>query len=160
MYFKNVRTLEELKKQYRVLAMKNHPDKGGDVEIMKAINAEYDELFKRVKDIHVNAKGETYTKETTEAPNEFRDIIDKLMKMVGVHIELIGSFIWLSGNTKPFKDILKELGFKWSKGKSMWYKAPEGYRRKTRTNHSIDDIRDMFGVRFEADGYGRTMLQA
>ena len=160
MYFKNVRTLEELKKQYRVLAMKNHPDKGGDVEIMKAINAEYDELFKRVKDIHVNAQGETYTKETTEAPNEFRDIIDKLMKMVGVHIELIGSFIWLSGNTKPFKDILKELGFKWSKNKSMWYKAPEGYRRKTRANHSIDDIRDMFGVQFEADGYGRTMLQA
>ncbi|MCI8648486.1 MAG: molecular chaperone DnaJ, partial [Firmicutes bacterium] len=35
-YFKEVETLEDLKRQYRTLAMKNHPDRGGDAELMKA----------------------------------------------------------------------------------------------------------------------------
>lgn len=45
-YFKDVKSLEDLKKQFKKLAMKYHPDRPtGDVEIMKAINNEYDKLF-------------------------------------------------------------------------------------------------------------------
>lgn len=44
-YFKNVQNAEELKKEYKRLARENHPDMGGDVEIMKAINAEFDMLL-------------------------------------------------------------------------------------------------------------------
>lgn len=44
-HFKNIASLEDLKKQFRALAMENHPDKGGDVEVMKQINNEYDQLF-------------------------------------------------------------------------------------------------------------------
>ena len=35
------KTLEELKKQYRALAMKHHPDCGGTVEAMQQNNNEY-----------------------------------------------------------------------------------------------------------------------
>lgn len=34
-YFENVKTLDELKKQYRRLAMKYHPDMGGSTEAMQ-----------------------------------------------------------------------------------------------------------------------------
>ena len=44
-YFENVKTLDELKKQYRRLAMKYHPDMGGSTEAMQQINAEHDALF-------------------------------------------------------------------------------------------------------------------
>lgn len=44
-YFKNVKSFEDLKKQYKELLKKNHPDNGGDLEIMKEINVEYDALF-------------------------------------------------------------------------------------------------------------------
>ena len=44
-YFENCNTIEELKAEYRRLAMKNHPDRGGDEETMKAINQQYDEAF-------------------------------------------------------------------------------------------------------------------
>jgi hypothetical protein len=44
-YFKNVQNAEELKKEYKRLARENHPDMGGDIEIMKAINAEFDMLL-------------------------------------------------------------------------------------------------------------------
>ena len=44
-YFKTVSSFDDLKTQYRALALANHPDMGGDLETMKAINNEYDELF-------------------------------------------------------------------------------------------------------------------
>ena len=53
-HFTNINSLAELKKQYRTLAITNHPDKGGKVEIMQEINSEYDQLYK----IWVNAMPE------------------------------------------------------------------------------------------------------
>lgn len=36
-YFKNVNTLEELRKQYKELLKQHHPDNGRDVAIMQEI---------------------------------------------------------------------------------------------------------------------------
>ncbi|CEM13192.1 unnamed protein product [Vitrella brassicaformis CCMP3155] len=36
----------EITKRYRRLSMKNHPDKGGDVEVQKALNVAYEALTK------------------------------------------------------------------------------------------------------------------
>lgn len=44
-YFKNVKSYENLKEQYKSLLKANHPDNGGDVEIMQEINVQYDALF-------------------------------------------------------------------------------------------------------------------
>ena len=44
-YFKNVKSFDDLKKQYKNLLKKNHPDNGGDLEVMKEINVEFDALF-------------------------------------------------------------------------------------------------------------------
>lgn len=44
-YFKNIHSLDELKEQFKELARKNHPDAGGDEDVMKQINQEYDTLF-------------------------------------------------------------------------------------------------------------------
>ena len=111
-YFVRIETLEDLKKQYKKLALENHPDRGGDVEIMKEINAEYDRFFADMKNYHRNAKGEVYTKENNEAPEEFRDIIEKLIKMDGLEIEIIGCFIyWTSNSIFIFKFIYQVCYF-------------------------------------------------
>ncbi|MFR0074347.1 MAG: LPD29 domain-containing protein [Blautia caecimuris] len=44
-YFKNIKSFDDLKKQFKDLLKKHHPDNGGDAEIMKAVNVEYDSLF-------------------------------------------------------------------------------------------------------------------
>jgi hypothetical protein len=44
-YFTNITSYEDLKAQYRTLAMIHHPDTGGNLEEMKVINNEYDQLF-------------------------------------------------------------------------------------------------------------------
>ena len=76
-YFESPETLEDLKKQYRELAFKHHPDKGGSNEEMKAVNNEYDELFKVLKDIHRTKDGEMYTvnQAASETSEQFKDII-------------------------------------------------------------------------------------
>lgn len=67
-YFKNVKSFEDLKNQFKALARKNHPDAGGDAEIMKAINTEYDALFPIWKDRHnATAEPQEQTTETAES---------------------------------------------------------------------------------------------
>lgn len=155
-YFTNCKTLEQLKAEYKKLALKNHPDCGGDEQVMKEINKEYDEVFPKLKNIHVNKDGEAYEKENTETVDEFKDIITALMRMEFVTAEVIGSFIWVSGNTKPYKEQLKELGFKWHSKKLCWYKSPEGYRRSGKKQYSMDEIKEMYGVQFSDTGRDET----
>lgn len=45
-YFNHISNLADLKKQYRALAIQHHPDKGGKVETMQEINAEFEKLYK------------------------------------------------------------------------------------------------------------------
>lgn len=146
-WFKNPTTLEELKKEYKKLAIKNHPDMGGSTEAMQEINAEYDRLFEILKNTHRSATGETYTAktETTETPEQFRSIIEKLIHLDGITIEICGSWIWVTGNTFPNKEELKKMLFKYSKGKNAWYYHEPGYRKHSKKHFSLDDIRDMFG---------------
>lgn len=67
-YFKNVKSFEDLKNQFKALARKNHPDAGGDVEIMKVINTEYDALFPIWKDRHNStAEPQEQTTETADS---------------------------------------------------------------------------------------------
>lgn len=49
-YFHNITSLSDLKKQYRELVKNNHPDKGGDIAVMQAINNEFEQLYNIWKD--------------------------------------------------------------------------------------------------------------
>ena len=141
-------TLEELKAMYRRLAFKHHPDKGGDPNIMKTVNNEYDELFPKLKDVHKTKDGETYTAKQTspEAAEHFKELIIELMKMDGISIEVIGCFVWVTGNTKPYKEKLKELSFRWHSKKNAWYLSPEDYRKRSRKEYDLEEIRSMYGT--------------
>lgn len=143
-YFENIRTLDELKKAYRRLAMQYHPDCGGDEETMKAINAEHDALFEQLKRTHNETADEYH--QTTETAEEFRDIIAHLLKLDGLEIELCGSWLWIGGNTRANKDALKAAGCRWSNNKKLWYwrHAEEGSRWH-RGNKTMNQIRTKYG---------------
>lgn len=49
-HFQNITSLSDLKKQYRELVKNNHPDKGGDIAVMQAINNEFEHLYNIWKD--------------------------------------------------------------------------------------------------------------
>ena len=108
MYFEKVATIDELKKAYRKLAFKHHPDKGGDEATMKAVNAEYEQLFKEL-----NIAGTT-GESKYNLNDGFREMIDKIINLDGLEIEICGLWVWVSGNTREHKDALKEAGFYWA----------------------------------------------
>ncbi len=146
-WFKNPLTIEELKKEYKRLALKHHPDIGGKDADMKEINAEYDALFAKLKDVHQNAEGKTYTakEESKEKASDFKEIIEKLIRLDGIQIEICGSWLWITGNTINHRETLKALKFRWSKSKKAWYFHDEGYRKNNNKNFSLDEIRDLYG---------------
>lgn len=149
-YFVNCKCSEDLKEEYRRLCKEFHPDVSGrdTTAEMQKINAEYDLMFGRLKNIRRSTKnpGETYTasQETTETPEEFREIISKIIHL-DVEIEIIGSWIWVTGNTFPYKDTLKAAGFRWCHNKKAWswHKAED--RKKSRKTFDLDEIRGIFG---------------
>ena len=146
-WFNNPQTLEDLKKQYKRLAMLHHPDRGGNTQDMQQINVEYDELFQRLKNTHRASNGTTYTtgEESSEKAEDFREIIDVLIRLNGIKIEICGSWIWVTGDTKPHKEELKRLKFRWSQSKKAWYYHSSPYRKRSSKSFSLDEIRDLYG---------------
>jgi|LSQX01.2.fsa_nt_gb hypothetical protein len=140
-YFAGINNIDELKKLYKKLALANHPDRGGNEEVMKEINNEYEKAFNSIKNGH-NATNE---KKITEMPDEFMDILNKIINLAGLDIELCGSWIWVSGTTYPHRATLKESGFMWASKKQMWYWRPEEAACKSRRNTSMEEIRTKYG---------------
>ena len=158
-YFKNIKTLDELKAAYRRLVMQHHPDRGGDTATMQQINAEYDELHEVLKNKH-NATADEFH-QTTETPEEFRQIIELLLKLQGLTVELCGSWLWISGDTLQHKDKLKAAGCRWSASKKMWYwRHAEESQKWHRGKSTINEIRYKYGSQViteagETTGYTR-----
>lgn len=145
-YFNTCTTLEEVKATFHKLAKELHPDNGGNAEQFKQMFTEYQEAFNRLKNTHKNHEGQTYTKETNETPEQFADLIRTLTHFAGCTVELIGSWIWVSGNTKEYKDQLKELNFRWSKNKAAWYFHEGEYHRSGKKVYDLETIRSMYGA--------------
>ncbi|MCL2619377.1 MAG: DnaJ domain-containing protein [Defluviitaleaceae bacterium] len=151
-------TAEETKKMYRKLAKQYHPDNGGDTQKMSEVNNEYHELWEKLKNVHVNAKGEQYERETNETPEEFINLINILMGLEGIVIEIIGCFVWVSGDTKPHREALKALKFRWHSKKLCWYLAPEDYKPRSRKDYDMDEIRHMYGTSGEVNSNGMSKI--
>lgn len=136
-------TLDSLKKQYYQLAKRYHPDAGGDTEIFKAIGNEYEAIQKLLmKGANFTAQNATNAQNVSDA---FKAIIDRIIHIPGISIEIIGSWIWVSGNTFPVKEELKESGFKFQGAKKMWYWHAGDYVKRGNSEYTIDDIRARYG---------------
>lgn len=145
-YFTNCKTAEELRKEFHRLAKELHPDNGGNAEDFKAMKAEFEKAWETVGNTYKNAEGETYQKkEQTMTAPEFESIIEKLIHWTDCKIEIIGSWLWISGNTYSHRSELKEMHFGFSKNKKAWYFHEGDFRKRSKKSFSMDDIRGMFG---------------
>jgi len=143
-YFTNIKTLGELRNVYRKLVKEFHPDNGGDVKITQEINAEYEVLFNQLKDKARENKENSFENFNVDIDIILREKINNIIN-IEADIEIIGSWIWVSGNTYPFKNILKSNGFKWSKKKSAWYFHSEPFQKRSNKIFSLEEIRDFYG---------------
>lgn len=139
-YFSDCKNLADVKKRYKELAMLHHPDKGGNTATMQEINAEYKAV--------IHNPNFSFAQSTEEEKQDFikyPDIIDKIISLQGIIIEIIGDWIWLSGNTYPYRQILKETGFFFAPKKIMWYYRPSDYKSSNTKPKTIEAIRNKYG---------------
>ena len=135
-------SLSDVKQVYRKLASANHPDKGGSTETMQLINTAFSELCKYFE---LNATLDINQETETNQSFDF-SFVDTLKTLHGVVIEICGYWVWLSGNTYPHKEIISNLGFKFSGAKKSWYWSPTIDTSKyKRGSKSMKNIRQEFG---------------
>ena len=129
-------TPKEIKQAYQKAAAKYHPDHNpAGLEMMKLVNVAY-EALKDYQGEAVNNE-QDYGDKVNDALNNIFDY--------GLEIEICGAWVWLSGNTKQYKDYLKKAGFKWAAKKKKWYFRPEEYRSRSHNTWSMDEIRQKYG---------------
>jgi len=146
MFFVNCHSVDELKKEFRRLAFIHHPDKGGSNEAMQALNTEFTSRLSYITtsasqdDVNYDAETETTIGEM------YRDVIEKIIHLPNIKVEICGSWIWVSGETKPVHNALKNAGLWWASKKEKWYwKPPEQPRKHRRKPMSMSWIRQRYG---------------
>ena len=152
-HFSSVTSLDELKLQYKKLAFKNHPDRGGKTEVMQEINSEYEQLLNRIineaskdqyQDSSENGRGFWSSRsEHSEVEKKVKQAIDAIINLDGLDIEIIGVWVWVSGDTKQHKDKLKEAGFVWNRVQCKWVFI--GKKSNGRGRMTLDQMRELHG---------------
>jgi curved DNA-binding protein CbpA len=131
-YLKSATNLQELKKLYFKLAKELYPDITKDNgEKMKQLNNEFDYLKTVLKNAVPKTEQEkNQYRETSASMDAFREILNKLLRYPKITIEIIGSWLWISGSgTFAIKDsiLYSDLKCKYSKSqkKFYWYSGIE-----------------------------------
>lgn len=139
-WFKNVTTIEELRKRYKALLKLYHPDNmNGSTEFSQEINAEYDFVFSSLS----REKQEDRQSYTQEENEQFKAIMNVIMGY-NITIEVIGSWIWCF-DCYAYKEQLKALGFTWCSKKKSWVWHSEPYNRYHKKEIPLNDIRAKYG---------------
>ena len=131
--FRGVEGINEAKRIYKQLAKVLHPDVGGVEESFQLLNAFYNELIEH----------KIYFSNDIKIDIELEKVISLILHFENITIELVGSWIWVSGDTKEHKEKLKELGFKWASKKMMWYFGE--MKGRNHKEQSIEDIKAKYG---------------
>ncbi len=130
-----------IKKAYKKASFKFHPDRNPNgLEMMKSVNLAYAILkdFSGCIDSQAND-------DSQYLPANIINAINAIIGIDGLEVELCGNWLWVTGDTKANKEVLKEHSFRWSPKKVAWYLKPEGYKSKGRGKFSMENIRDNHG---------------
>ncbi len=131
--FKGIEGINEAKKIYKQLAKKLHPDVGGS-----------DELFKMLNSIYTNIiENKIYFTNEFKFDLEIEKIISQILHYENILIEVVGSWVWVSGDTREIKEKLKELNFKWASKKKLWFYGE--MKGRNPNEKSMEDIKSKYG---------------
>lgn len=154
-YFQNINNLEALKKEFFRLAKELHPDNGGNAESFKEMKSQYEKLYKHLETFGTAAGDPEENKKDFDF-GLFADVISKIIGLDGLTIELVGSWLWVSGDTYTHKATLKDLGFKWAGKKKAWYLHFEPFNKKRGSKMTLEQIKNKYGsTKIKSETYKR-----
>lgn len=128
---------EDISWMYKQAAKKYHPDRNeAGLEMMKLINAARESLRDYIAG--------SLEREDMESQVDLGEVLNAALNAVvgleGIVIEICGCWIWVSGDTKPHREVLKAAGYRYAPKKVMWSFCG-GKRTSSRGKFSMDDIR-------------------
>ena len=154
-FFAGCKTAQDVKTKFRDLVKEHHPDKGGNPETMKLINNEYTKALNFIKAGGSFEETGSGAGATTADPlltdPLYKAAFEAVETLPGVIIELIGNWIWLSGNTYPHRAIISGAGFHWANTKKMWYYRTDENKTNNRKAYDINEIRAKHGSKTVAN---------
>ena len=148
-FFLDCSSIEEIKRKFKQLALKHHPDLGGDPDTMKEINRQYQEALKK-------GDGQTY-KGDDEKEHVYKyhdeleeELANKMLELIAlqmpdIEIYLIGLWLWIIWDSKPHKDKLKTLGCWWHSKRECWYFKPKQIKSRA-SKGSLEDLAAKYGI--------------
>jgi len=143
-WFAGCTSLDEVKGAYKRLAKQHHPDLGGDTHTMQEINKEY--AFASAKVI----KGENLSAEEVEREilqsEAYRKALEKIIHLEDITIELVGYWIWVTGETREHRETLKNAGYFFASKKLAWYFRTGEYKVSKGGKKSLEEIRAKYGA--------------
>jgi hypothetical protein len=149
-FFHGFTSVNEIKKEWRRLCFLHHPDVGGDTATMQQVNRQYHEALSRANGQTAaggDGKDHTYYY-NQEREQAVMDKVDELLqkKLAGIEILLVGTWVWVTGDTRPVKDSLKEAGLSWHSKRGMWYWHTPQYKWTYNAKATFSDICETYGV--------------
>ncbi len=75
-----------------------------------------------------------------------QEVINKLkeIELTDIKVEVIGSWLWVSGDTFKIKDNLKTLGFFYSHNKKAWFFNGSDHKINRAFCKSLDEIKNKY----------------
>lgn len=152
-YFKECKNLIDVKTVFRILAKKHHPDLGGNAEIFKIINNEYEsafEYFQKLDNLQVDEDKKQGKKAYYNYENSsiYKNIIEQLIRFE-LKIEIIGSWVWIEADKETYSilNLLHELKFVYSKNKKSfyWFDGIEKQSKKYKGYYNKNQLREKYG---------------
>lgn len=136
--------IDALKKEYFKKAKIYHPDAGGTTAQFQQLQSEYEKLLKKLLS---GGKLNIEQQENEIAIDEaMREVINQIIVLQGINIELVGKWLWISGNTYPIKSELKKAGLIFIKKSGVPYWVYKGVESAGRGKLSIEEIKAKYGV--------------
>lgn len=110
--------------------------------------------------ISKNSKVYNHSENAYDYGDLVAEVLNKILSLDGLIVEVVGNWLWISGNTKDNKEALKEMGCMYAP-KKVWYYRPEEHRSTgNRKSHSMEEIREKYGTSGAMHSRGKTALNA
>lgn len=110
-------------------------------EMLKSIKAEYSTLM----NVLTPSQAVEPEKERAAVTEKIKELQEKV-NPEGLHLEICGTWLWVTGKTYQVKDALKELGFRYSANKLSWYYRQDDHRSSNQAPVPLEMIREKYGV--------------
>lgn len=97
-----------------------------------------------------NIQPETEKENNAEqaAPSDkLRETLEAVRDLPEIHAEIIGTWLWIDGNTFPVKEKLKAAGFRWSHNRRKWYYSESAGAKYCRSSKKdFEEIRKQYSA--------------